>query len=184
MRPLHVANELRLGHVLGQIAGRFGRPVGALRGPRTVNSRLRRRPDARTAGRPRRPGGRWRCRRENIAAPPHASAGGAPIDDRHGEPQAALHDGESFDVLLLLEVVEHVDDAPAFVRDAVAHLAPGALLPASTITRTVRSDLAAIVGAERVFRFLPRGSSQTAGPSCSACSVRSSSSRICCGPSM
>ncbi|MBS1177880.1 MAG: hypothetical protein H6R06_2292, partial [Proteobacteria bacterium] len=64
---------------------------------------------------------------------------------------------ERFDVLLLLEVVEHVDDVQAFVRDAVAHLAPGGLLLASTINRTLRSYLAAIVGAERVFRVLPRG---------------------------
>jgi 2-polyprenyl-6-hydroxyphenyl methylase/3-demethylubiquinone-9 3-methyltransferase len=60
-------------------------------------------------------------------------------------------------VLLLLEVAEHVGDVPAFVRDAVAHLAPGGLLLASTINRTLRSWLAAIVGAEVVFRVLPRG---------------------------
>jgi 2-polyprenyl-6-hydroxyphenyl methylase/3-demethylubiquinone-9 3-methyltransferase len=54
-------------------------------------------------------------------------------------------------------VVEHVDDVPAFVRDAAAHLAPGGLLLASTINRTLRSYLAAIVGAEVVFRVLPRG---------------------------
>ena len=74
-----------------------------------------------------------------------------------GEPDAALREDDCFDVLLLLEVVEHVDDVPAFVRDAVARLAPGGLLLASTINRTVRSYLAAIVGAEMVFRVLPRG---------------------------
>jgi len=53
--------------------------------------------------------------------------------------------------------VAHVDDMPAFVRDAVARLAPGGLLLASTINRTLRSYLPAIVGAEMVFRVLPRG---------------------------
>jgi 2-polyprenyl-6-hydroxyphenyl methylase/3-demethylubiquinone-9 3-methyltransferase len=94
----------------------------------------------------------------NIAAARlHSKAAGLHIDYRVGEPDAALDDGESFDVLLLLEVVEHVEDVPAFVRDALAHLAPGGLLLASTINRTLRSYLAAIVGAEMVFRVLPRG---------------------------
>lgn len=80
-----------------------------------------------------------------------------PIDDRVGEPAVAWHDGEPFDVLLLPEVVEHVDDVSALVRDALAHLAPGGLLPASTINWTLRSDLAAIVSAEMVHRVPPRG---------------------------
>jgi 2-polyprenyl-6-hydroxyphenyl methylase/3-demethylubiquinone-9 3-methyltransferase len=158
MRPLHVVNELRLDHGLEQIAGRFARPVGALQGLRIADlgcgaglmcEPLARRGamlvgvDAAT---------------NNIAAARlHADAGGLSIDYRHGEPQAALRAGETFDVLLLLEVVEHVDDVPAFVRDAVAHLAPGGLLLASTINRTLRSYLAAIVGAELIFRVLPRG---------------------------
>lgn len=54
-------------------------------------------------------------------------------------------------------MVEHVDDVPVFVRDAVVHLAPGGLLLASTINRTLRSHLAAIVGAEMIFRVRPRG---------------------------
>ena len=94
----------------------------------------------------------------NIAAARlHSKAAGLHIDYRVGGPDAALHEVALFDVLLLLEVVEHVDDVPAFVRKAVAHLAPGGLLLASTINRTLRSYLAAIVGAEMVFRVLPRG---------------------------
>ena len=158
MRPLHVVNELRLGHVLEQIAQRFERPVGALQGLRIVDvgcgaglicEPLAQR-GAQVVGVDAAAG--------NIAAARlHASAGGLRIDYRTGEPDRALQDHESFDVLLLLEVVEHVDDLKAFVRDAVAHLAPGGLLLASTINRTLRSYLAAIVGAEVVFRVLPRG---------------------------
>lgn len=158
MRPLHVVNELRLGHVLEQIAQRFERPVGALQGLRIVDvgcgaglicEPLAQR-GAQVVG--------VDAATNNIAAARlHAQASGLDIDYRGGEPLAALHDSESFDVLLLLEVVEHVDDVPAFVRDAVAHLAPGGLLLASTINRTLRSYLAAIVGAEVVFRVLPRG---------------------------
>ncbi|MDZ7589655.1 MAG: bifunctional 2-polyprenyl-6-hydroxyphenol methylase/3-demethylubiquinol 3-O-methyltransferase UbiG [Rubrivivax sp.] len=69
----------------------------------------------------------------------------------------ALRDDEFFVALLLLEVVEHVDDARVFVRDALAHLAPGGLLIASTINRTLLSYVVAIVGAEMVFRVLPWG---------------------------
>jgi 2-polyprenyl-6-hydroxyphenyl methylase/3-demethylubiquinone-9 3-methyltransferase len=158
MRPLHVVNELRLGHVLEQIARRFGRPVGALQGLRILDvgcgAGLMCEP---LASRGAQVVGIDAAAKNIAAARLHAAAGGLQIDYRVGEPQAALASGESFHVLLLLEVVEHVDDVPAFVRDAVAHLAPGGLLLASTINRTPRSWLAAIVGAEVVFRVLPRG---------------------------
>jgi 2-polyprenyl-6-hydroxyphenyl methylase/3-demethylubiquinone-9 3-methyltransferase len=158
MRPLHVVNELRLGHVLEQIAWRFGRPAGALQGLRVLDvgcgAGLMCEP---LASRGAQVVGIDAAAKNIAAARLHAAAGGLQIDYRVGEPQAALASGESFDVLLLLEVVEHVDDVLAFVRDAVAHLAPGGLLLASTINRTLRSWLAAIVGAEVVFRVLPRG---------------------------
>ena len=58
------------------------------------------------------------------------------------------------------EVVEHVDDVEAFVAGAARHVAPGGLLVASTIDRTWKSFALAIVGAEFVFRVLPRGTHQ------------------------
>jgi 2-polyprenyl-6-hydroxyphenyl methylase / 3-demethylubiquinone-9 3-methyltransferase len=158
MRPLHVVNELRLGYVLEQIAQRFGRSVGALQGLRIADvgcgAGLMCEP---LADRGARVVGVDAAANNIAAARLHSQAGGLHIDYRVGEPDAALHDGECFDVLLLLEVVEHVEDMPAFVRAALAHLAPGGLLLASTINRTLRSHLAAIVGAEMVFRVLPRG---------------------------
>ena len=158
MRPLHVVNELRLGHVIEQIARRFGRPAGELQGLRILDvgcgAGLMCEP---LASRGAQVVGIDAAAKNIAAARLHAAAGGLQVDYRVGEPQAALRDGESFDVLLLLEVVEHVDDVPAFVRGAAAHLAPGGLLLASTINRTLRSWLAAIVGAEVVFRVLPRG---------------------------
>jgi 2-polyprenyl-6-hydroxyphenyl methylase / 3-demethylubiquinone-9 3-methyltransferase len=161
MRPLHVVNELRLGHVLEQIAKRFGREAGALQGLRIADigcgAGLMCEP---LAARGAMVVGVDAAAQNIAAARLHADSAGLQIDYRIGEPSAALHDGESFDVLLLLEVVEHVEDVSAFVRDAVAHLAPGGLLVASTINRTLRSYLAAIVGAEMVFRVLPRGTHQ------------------------
>jgi 2-polyprenyl-6-hydroxyphenyl methylase/3-demethylubiquinone-9 3-methyltransferase len=158
MRPLHVVNDLRLGHVLEQIAQRFGRAAGALQGLRIADvgcgAGLMCEP---LAQRGALVVGVDAAANNIAAARLHSKAAGLHIDYRVGEPDAALHDGEHFDVLLLLEVVEHVDDVPAFVGDAVAHLAPGGLLLASTINRTLRSYLAAIVSAEMVFRVLPRG---------------------------
>ena len=158
MRPLHVVNGLRLGYVLERIAGRFGRAVGDLHGLRIADigcgAGLMCEP---LAARGARVVGVDAAARNVAAARLHAAAGGLDIDYRIGEPDAALGDGDTFDVLLLLEVVEHVDNVPSFVREAARRLRPGGLLLVSTINRTPRSFLAAIVAAEYVFRVLPRG---------------------------
>ncbi|MEE9478825.1 MAG: bifunctional 2-polyprenyl-6-hydroxyphenol methylase/3-demethylubiquinol 3-O-methyltransferase UbiG, partial [Roseateles sp.] len=81
----------------------------------------------------------------------------ARLDYRHGEPHTALQPGERFDLVLALEVVEHVADVPAFMAQVAAAVAPGGLLVASTINRTLRSAALAIGMAEYVLRLLPVG---------------------------
>jgi 2-polyprenyl-6-hydroxyphenyl methylase / 3-demethylubiquinone-9 3-methyltransferase len=158
MRPLHVINALRLGYVLEQIACCFGRPVGDLHGLRIADigcgAGLMCEP---LAARGAQVVGVDAAAKSIAAAQLHAGAGRLSIDYRIGEPDTALRDGESFDVLLLLEVVEHVDNVQGFVREAARRIKPGGLLLASTINRTARSFVTAIVGAEHVFRVLPRG---------------------------
>ncbi|MET0155069.1 MAG: bifunctional 2-polyprenyl-6-hydroxyphenol methylase/3-demethylubiquinol 3-O-methyltransferase UbiG [Rickettsiales bacterium] len=66
-------------------------------------------------------------------------------------------DREKFDVVLALEVAEHVSDVAAFLRRACAAAAPGGMVIVSTLNKTATSFLQAIVGAEYLLRWLPRG---------------------------
>ena len=95
---------------------------------------------------------------ENIAAAHiHAAQSGLEIDYRAETAEALAASGARFDVVLALEIVEHVADVGAFL-DALAALArPGGLVILSTLNRTAASFAAAIVGAEYVLRWLPRG---------------------------
>jgi 2-polyprenyl-6-hydroxyphenyl methylase/3-demethylubiquinone-9 3-methyltransferase len=95
---------------------------------------------------------------ESIAvAAHHAKEAGLAVEYRAVtiEAQAALPG--RFDVVTLLEVVEHVTDMPAFVAAAASLLKPGGLIIAATINRTLKAWLLAIVGAEYVLRWLARG---------------------------
>jgi 2-polyprenyl-6-hydroxyphenyl methylase/3-demethylubiquinone-9 3-methyltransferase len=97
----------------------------------------------------------------NIAvARAHAAQAGLAIDYRHtsAEPLAAA--GESFDMVLAMEVVEHVSDVALFVDVAAQMVKPGGLLFVATLNRTVKSFALAIVGAEYILRWLPRGTHQ------------------------
>ncbi|CAN5326476.1 bifunctional 2-polyprenyl-6-hydroxyphenol methylase/3-demethylubiquinol 3-O-methyltransferase UbiG [soil metagenome] len=158
MRPLHVMNGLRLGYVLEQIAERFGRKAGDLQGLRIADigcgAGLMCEP---LAARGAQVVGVDAATNSIAAARLHAAGSGLAIDYRVGEPQHSLTADDRFDVLLLLEVVEHVDHLQRFVQEASSKLKPGGLLLVSTINRTARSWLKAIVGAEYVFRVLPRG---------------------------
>ncbi|MFL5235392.1 MAG: bifunctional 2-polyprenyl-6-hydroxyphenol methylase/3-demethylubiquinol 3-O-methyltransferase UbiG, partial [Microvirga sp.] len=68
--------------------------------------------------------------------------------------------GEGFDLVLAMEVVEHVADVPAFVGACCRAVKPGGLLLMSTLNRTLRAYALAIVGAEYIFGWLPRGTHQ------------------------
>jgi 2-polyprenyl-6-hydroxyphenyl methylase/3-demethylubiquinone-9 3-methyltransferase len=67
---------------------------------------------------------------------------------------------ERFDIVLAMEVVEHVADIGAFLSRCAAMLKPGGMLVASTLNRNWKSFALAIVGAEYVLRWLPRGTHQ------------------------
>jgi 2-polyprenyl-6-hydroxyphenyl methylase/3-demethylubiquinone-9 3-methyltransferase len=98
---------------------------------------------------------------ENIAvAAAHAQEGGVAVDYRATTAEELAAAGERFDVVLAMEVVEHVADVNAFVATCAAMVKPGGLMIAATLNRTLKSFALAIVGAEYVLRWLPRGTHQ------------------------
>jgi 2-polyprenyl-6-hydroxyphenyl methylase/3-demethylubiquinone-9 3-methyltransferase len=97
----------------------------------------------------------------NIAvAQRHAAQSGLAIDYRAVTAEALAETGEAFDVVLAMEVVEHVADLGLFVGLAAAMVKPGGLLFIATLNRTMKSFALAIVGAEYILRWLPRGTHQ------------------------
>ena len=97
----------------------------------------------------------------NIAvARRHAAQSGLAIDYRAAAAEALAEAGEVFDIVLAMEVVEHVTDVGLFVGLAAAMVKPGGLLFVATINRTAKSFAFAIVGAEYILRWLPRGTHQ------------------------
>lgn len=94
----------------------------------------------------------------NIAiAERHAAVGGLGIDYRATTAEALSAEGETFDAVLAMEIVEHVADVEAFVAACAGMVRPGGLVVFATINRTLKALALAIVGAEYVLRWLPRG---------------------------
>lgn len=94
----------------------------------------------------------------NIAAAlAHAQASGLSIDYQATTAEALAATEARFDVVLAMEVVEHVADRDGFVATVASLVAPGGLLVLSTLNRTAKSFALAIVGAEYVLRWVPRG---------------------------
>ncbi|MFO7481019.1 bifunctional 2-polyprenyl-6-hydroxyphenol methylase/3-demethylubiquinol 3-O-methyltransferase UbiG [Oceanibaculum nanhaiense] len=91
------------------------------------------------------------------AARAHAEAVGLEIDYRAATAESLVAAGESFDAIISMEVLEHVADVDAFLAACRDLTRPGGALALSTLNRTPKSYLMAIVGAEYVLRWLPRG---------------------------
>ena len=161
-RPLHRFNPVRLGFIRNQIIEHFGKdgserkPFKGLRlldigcGGGLVSEPIAR-VGADVTGVDASP--------ENIkTALTHADEVGLKIDYRAGTAEGLLaNDEEKFDVVLNLEVVEHVADAKKFIEDTAHLVAPGGIMIVATINRTAKAWALAIVGAEYILRWLPQG---------------------------
>ncbi|MEJ2374510.1 MAG: bifunctional 2-polyprenyl-6-hydroxyphenol methylase/3-demethylubiquinol 3-O-methyltransferase UbiG [Pseudolabrys sp.] len=164
MAALHKFNPVRLGYIRDQAAARFDRDprkLDCLKGLRMLDIGC---------------GGGILCEplarlgaemvgadpaEENIAAArEHAEDQGVAVDYRATTAEELAEAGETFDVVLAMEVVEHVADVEAFVSTCASMVRPGGVFVAATLNRTLKSFALAIVGAEYVLRWLPRGTHQ------------------------
>ena len=161
MRMLHKFNPVRLGFIKDAACRQFardGRRLDSLGGLRVLDvgcgGGILSEPLARLGAAVV---GADPAERNIEAARHHAAAGGLSIDYRVATAEALADAGERFDAVLAMEVVEHVADLGLFVARCAEMVRPGGLMIAATINRTLKSFALAIVGAEYVLRWLPRG---------------------------
>jgi 2-polyprenyl-6-hydroxyphenyl methylase/3-demethylubiquinone-9 3-methyltransferase len=164
MAMLHKFNPVRLSYIRDQVAAHFGRnpkQIGCLSGLRILDigcgGGILSEPLARLGA-------------QVVGADPseanievarkHAGLVDLRIDYRAVTAEALADKNERFDVVLALEVVEHVADVDLFVKRCGEMVRPNGMLIAATINRTLKSLLLAKIGAEYVLRWLPRGTHQ------------------------
>ena len=87
----------------------------------------------------------------------HAEKSGFNMDYRVGTTSTLVEEGERFDVILNMEVIEHVSEPTLYAKECFELLRPGGLMICSTINRNLKSFLMLIIGAEYILRWLPRG---------------------------
>ncbi len=160
-KPLHMMNPVRLDYITSQIAAEFGRDLSdpaPLKGLRILDigcgGGLLSEPMARLGADVV---GADAAERNIPVAQVHAEQSGLDIDYRFTTAEALAEAGEQFDAVLNMEVVEHVADPLSYLTACQKLLKPGGLMVASTINRNPKSFMVAIVGAEHVMRWLPKG---------------------------
>ncbi len=163
-RPLHRINPTRLIYIRDQLCGHFGRnpkappsltgltvlDIGC--GGGLVAEPLTRLGASVTGIDP--------AEETIAAAKSHAEGAGLGIAYEATTAEVLADAGKSFDAVLLLEVVEHVPDVPAFVKRLSPLVRPGGLMILSTLNRTLKAYALAIIGAELILRWLPVGTHQ------------------------
>ncbi len=160
-KPLHMLNPCRLDYITSQIAGEFDRDLKTplpFKGLRILDigcgGGLLSEPMARLGADVV---GADAAERNIPVAQVHAEQSGLTIDYRHTTAEALAEAGEQFDVVMNMEVVEHVASPIDYLTACRQLLKPGGLHICSTLNRNPKSFMMAIVGAEHVMRWLPKG---------------------------
>lgn len=163
-KPLHKFNPVRIEYIRNKVAAKFGRDPKAhhpLAGLRVLDigcgggllSEPMARMGASVIGAD--------ASEKNIGiARTHAEQSGVIVDYRAVTAEALAADDEKFDVVLNMEVVEHVSDVPFFIETCASMVKPGGMMFVATINRTMKAAALAIFGAEYVLKWLPRGTHQ------------------------
>ena len=160
--PLHRFNPVRLGFIRERALTRFGRDAGARRpfgGLRLLDigcgGGLLSEPMARLGFEVT---GVDASERNIGAAKAHAAQSGLSVNYLCSTVETlAEEDSAPFDLILNMEVIEHVADRAQFLRDCTRMVAPGGMMIVATLNRTVKALALAVVGAEHVLRWLPVG---------------------------
>ncbi len=159
--PLHKFNPVRLGFIRAETAAHFGRGARSLRpfeglslldigcGGGLLSEPMARLGFAVT--------GADASDRNIATARAHAAQSGLAIDYRAATAEALVAEDHSFDVVLNMEVVEHVADVAAYLKACTALVKPGGLTVVATLNKTLKSLALAKIGAEYVLNWLPRG---------------------------
>jgi 2-polyprenyl-6-hydroxyphenyl methylase/3-demethylubiquinone-9 3-methyltransferase len=161
MKPLHALNPTRIAFIRDRVAARLGRdPLGdrPLRGLALLDigcgGGLLAEPMARLGAEVV---GIDAAAESIRVAAQHGREFGLEIDYRNTVAEALAADGERYDVVLNMEVIEHVADQDAVLAASCALVRPGGLLFAATLNRTLQAFAFAIVGAEYILRWLEPG---------------------------
>ncbi len=163
-KPLHKFNPVRLTYIRDTVCSHFGRDPKAKRpfdGLRLLDigcgGGLLSEPMARLGAEVT---GADASETNIEVAKLHAAQSGLDIDYRATTSEALREAGETYDVILNMEVVEHVADVELFLKSCAAMVRPGGLMFVATINRTLKAWGLAIVGAEYVLGWLPKGTHQ------------------------
>ena len=160
-KPLHMLNPTRLDYIVDQIAAEFARDITTdkpFKGLKILDigcgGGLLSEPMARLGADVV---GADAAERNIPVAQIHAQQSGLEIDYRHTSAEKITESGDTFDVILNMEVIEHVADPLGFLTACRQLLKPNGLMICSTINRNPKSYLMAIIGAEHIMRWLPKG---------------------------
>lgn len=163
-RPLHKFNPVRIAYIRDKVTEHFGRDPKSHRpfeGLRLLDigcgGGLLSEPMARLGANVL---GADASEKNIGIAKAHAEQSGVIVDYRAVTAEALAADDEKFDILLNMEVVEHVSDVPFFIETCATMVKPGGLMFVATINRTFKAAALAIVAAENILRWLPRGTHQ------------------------